>query len=68
EDQAVIALPATVANRGLMPDGKRRIGCLIADLGDQANAYFSFLTALVGKQGMIRSMEKKPVKVAGDAA
>lgn len=64
EDLAAIALSATVANRGLMPDGKRRIGCLLGELGDQANAYFGFLAALVGKQGMIRSMAVKPVKVA----
>ena len=68
EGKAAINLIATVANRGLMPDGKRRIGCLIGELGDQATAYFTFLTALVGKQGMIKSMERKPVKVAqGDA-
>jgi len=63
EGKTDIALSATVANRGLMPDGQRRIGCLLGELGDQAKAYFSFLTALVGKQGMIRSMERKPAKV-----
>lgn len=64
ENLSAIILPATVANRGLMPDGKRRIGCLLGDLGSQAKAYFTFLTALVGKQGLISSMERKPVKVA----
>lgn len=57
-----LALPAVIANRGLMPDGQRRIGCALQDLGAQGNAYFAFLTSLITRQGLISSMEKKPVR------
>ena len=53
-----ISIPAIVANRGLMPDGQRRFGCQIPDLGEQANVYFSFLTSLLSKQGFMASMAK----------
>lgn len=57
-----LALPAVVANRGLMPDGQRRVGCALQELGAQGNAYFAFLTSLITRQGLISSMEKKPVR------
>lgn len=60
---AEIRLTASIINKKGQDDGKVRLGCHITDMNDKSKEYFSFLTGLLGKQGFIRSMATKPVKV-----
>lgn len=66
--QTMLYLSARVVNQDNLSDQRIRLGCTITDMKHQSREYFSFLTAILGKQGFLKSMATKPVKCAGREA
>lgn len=62
-----LSISALVTNQMTNASATTRLGCQITDMKDHTETYFGFLTTLLGKQGLLMSMAKKPVKVASQS-
>ncbi len=62
-----VRISACISNRR-SADGHVWLGCQITGMHQYADAYFGFLTAIMSKQGFLRSMATKPVKVKNAGA
>lgn len=60
--KADLKLSALIINKKTRDELNTRLGCQITDMYDQSNAYFTFLTSIMFKQGFLKSMAKKPIK------
>lgn len=57
-----LKLSALITNKRAEDATSTRLGCRISDMHNLANEYFAFLTIILGKQGLLRSMATKPKK------